>query len=243
MADQRFTDVMQALKELGDEVAVPMKGGKFYTMVKDRIEIFRREFGAEFGIDTNVDFREGFGQGAAVVANAKITATDNTIVASGWAVEFVGSTKLTTASPVEVAETSAIGRALACFGLHGGEYASLDEMSAHQRKDEFRGDKNYAPSQVVRPIHQKPEPEFRQDNGPATGNGGIYVPSDHDAMWLQPEAEVDKILEQIEEIETQHELGDYWAKLKPFMKVVNKDHPDLIAEIKAAFVERQNAFN
>jgi hypothetical protein len=139
MVDQRFIDAMQALKDLGENVAVPMKGGKMYTMVKDRIEIFRSEFGAEFGITTQVDCSWGFDHGAAIVAQAQIS-DGQRIIASGWAVEFVGSTKLTDASPVEVAETSAIGRALACFGLHGGEYSSLNEMVAHDRKQNFRDD-------------------------------------------------------------------------------------------------------
>src|SRR5580765_4362122 len=103
--------------------------GKLYSMVQDRIEVFRRVFGDEYGIDTKVDYRYGFDNGAPIVAVAKITEIANDkILSSGYACEFVGSSKFTRFNPVEVAETSAIGRALASFGLHGGEYASAEEI-------------------------------------------------------------------------------------------------------------------
>lgn len=249
MTNKKFIDAMQALHELGEQVAVPMKGGKSYVMVKDRIEIFRQHFGDEYGIDTNVIFNEGFDSGAPVLAKASIRHVQSAaVVASGWAVEFVGSTKLTDASPVEVAETSAIGRALACFGLHGGEYASLNEMETHERKAEFRGGKN-------------PAANYAAPTAPKQGNGGRqldpglarqvernrdqsdwYVPTDHDAFWLQPELEVEKIVNEIEGISTTHELGKYWSDLKPFVEVIKKDPvgQDVIAEIKAAFATRHN---
>jgi hypothetical protein len=234
MSDEQFVQAMQALHELGDQVAVPMKGGKSYVMVKDRIEIFRKEFGDRFGIRTEVDYKEGFDQGAPVVASAFILNSEGLVIASGWAVEFVGSTKLTDASPVEVAETSAIGRALACFGLHGGEYASLDEMQTHQRKEEFRA----APRTVAkpangngpdRPVEQKPMPSR------------WYVPTVDD--WeIQPDEAAQNVMDEIDRIDTTHELGKYWGELKPSLDTLKKfaGAQDIIAEIKATFATRHN---
>ena len=250
MADDRMIDAMQALHELGDSVAVPMKGGKSYVMVKDRIEVFRREFGTEFGIETNVDYKQGFDQGAAVVASARISDKDGNTVASGWAVEYVGSTKLTDASPVEVAETSAIGRALACFGLHGGEYASLNEMEAHSRKQEFRAPQskpqtNGGPQPVNRAGPDgSVDPGLARQSERNRQSSQWYVPTDHDAVWLQPDRECQMIVDQVEGIGTAHELGKYWADLKPAIDIFKTnltDGKDIIAEIKAAFATRYNA--
>lgn len=225
MSAESFNSAMGALQEIADHVAVPMKGGKQYTMVKDRIEIFRREFGDTFGITTKIDYKEGFQQGAAVVANAVIADQVGRVIASGWAVEFVGSTKLTDASPVEVAETSAIGRALACFGLHGGEYASLNEMEAHVRKDDFR--QNAPPPKQV-------DPE-RKPNG-----SDFYVPDEHETMWLEPSIECKLIIDQIEQINNKDDLGKYWSDLKPAVAILKQNDQDIVAEIKAAFATRNN---
>ena len=238
MSDQRFINAMTALQDIADQVAVPVRGGKQYTMVKDRVEIFRKEFGDTYGIDTKVDYPEGFDKGAAVIAVAHITDKSDHVIATGWAVEFVGSTQMTSASPVEIAETSAIGRALACFGLHGGEYASLNEIEAHDRKADFqRGNGPNRPGPSTVP-HGGYGYGGQRSNQPMTD---FYVPSDHDAMWLQPEVEVDKIIKQVEEIGTTHELGKYWADLKPFLEGLRQEQPDMIAEIKAAFATAHNA--
>jgi hypothetical protein len=55
------------------------------------------------------------------------------IVGSGIAEERRGSSNVNTTSAVENCETSAIGRALASIGLHGGEYASANEIDTAQR--------------------------------------------------------------------------------------------------------------
>lgn len=232
--DERLIRAMQAIEKMP---TVPVKGGKSYVMVKDRIEVFRQEFGSEYGIETVVDYDAGFADGAAVIASARIMDADNRIIATGWAVEFVGSTQITDASPVEVAETSAIGRALACFGLHGGEYASLNEIEAAQRKQEYRGQAGTGPLGNGQGGHRPPPPPVqRQSTSP------FYVPTDHDGIWLQPERERDNVIQQVEAITTTHELGRYWADLKDAVGVFKQldNGPDIIAEIKAAFATRHN---
>lgn len=249
--DQRFVDAMQALKDLGEDVSVPMKGGKSYVMVKDRIEIFRQFFGAEYGINTTVDYKYGFPDGAPVVAAAFISDGSGNVVASGWAVEFVGSSDANDASPVEVAETSAIGRALACFGLHGGEYSSLNEMEAHQRKQDFRrGDDRREPYRV--PDNARGNGDIRRDDRGRDDrrDGRVeweqksqwYVPTDPKEIWDDRVDVSGKIADQVEGIGTTHELTRYWSDLKPTIDILKeeKDGMGIIAEIKAAFATRHN---
>lgn len=249
MSSEAMIAAMNAVKNMP---SVPVKGGKRYTMVKDRIEIFRREFGDVYGIVTEVDYSKGFADGAPVVAQARITNQDGMPLASGWAVEFVGSTDITDASPVEVAETSAIGRALACFGLHGGEYASLNEMEAAQRKQDFRQGNGHVPDhgaypggpndgypderQMVNNQEGQFIPEDEREQSP------FYVPSDHDAMWLQPEIEGQRMVDQIDNIGSVEDLSMYWNDLQPVIDILKTQDIglDVIAEVKAAFATRHN---
>ena len=267
MPNERLIFAMEKIKEMP---SVPVRGGKRYTMVKDRIEIFRQEFGDEYGIETKVDYEQGFATGAPVVASAQIIDANNRVIASGWAVEFVGSTDITDASPVEVAETSAIGRALACFGLHGGEYASLNEIESAERKQNFRNgpdprDNGPRDRRDNRP-DEREMVNMRFDNNrlvpaddrqqgtravdPALARqvernrqSSFYVPTDHDAVWLQPEVESNRIIDEIEHINDVNELGRYWSDLKPAIDIFKADQLglDLIAEIKAAFATRHNS--
>ena len=64
-----------------------------------------------------------------VVMKAIIQDGSSITVATGYAEEVRGSTNINKTSALENAETSAIGRALACLGLAGTEYASADEVA------------------------------------------------------------------------------------------------------------------
>ena len=66
------------------------------------------------------------------------------VVATGFAQEDRAATRINKTSYVEVCETSAIGRALAAFGLGGTEYASADEMQSALRQQEEDNDENVA---------------------------------------------------------------------------------------------------
>ena len=61
---------------------------------------------------------------------------DGITVATGLAEETRGSSQINKTSALENCETSAIGRALAAFGLGGSEYASANEVvnAIHQQK-------------------------------------------------------------------------------------------------------------
>lgn len=125
-----MADIEAANKERG----VPQRGGKRYTMVADRVEVFRRHFGADLSIVTTVmELATELPTGVNVVVRADIRNGDG-IVATGHAAEVWGSSNVNRTSALENAETSAIGRALAALGLHGGEFASANELDAVERK-------------------------------------------------------------------------------------------------------------
>lgn len=99
--------------------------GKEYKTVAKRVDEFRKEHKQELGIQTNlvsIDERT-------VVIKAEIINKEGFVIATGYAEENRQSSTINKTSALENCETSAIGRALANFGLAGGEYASADEVA------------------------------------------------------------------------------------------------------------------
>lgn len=97
--------------------------GKEYKTVAERVAAFR-EVSADLTIETEIVRWEGDD----VVVKASIS-DNGKLIATGLAHEVRGSTNINKTSHVENCETSAIGRALAAFGLGGTEYASADEVA------------------------------------------------------------------------------------------------------------------
>lgn len=97
--------------------------GKEYKTVAERVAAFR-EVSADLTIETEIVLWEGDD----VVVKASIS-DNGKLIATGLAHEVRGSTNINKTSHVENCETSAIGRALAAFGLGGTEYASADEVA------------------------------------------------------------------------------------------------------------------
>ena len=129
---KKFHSAMDLVAELNKSHGVMQRGGKQYTEVAKRVEAFRLTFGGEYGIDTEVLQNDG----KTVIVKATIRDKDGFVVGSGLAEEIRGSSNITKTSAVEVCETSAIGRALASLGLHGGQYASANEMEGVGRKEQ-----------------------------------------------------------------------------------------------------------
>jgi len=124
---------------------VNVKGNKKYLMVKDRVEIFRRHYGLNLGIDTTVLHIDE----NVVRVQAKIIDANNKVIGSGLAEEVRSSSHITKTSAVEVCESSAIGRALSSVGLHGGEYASAEEMySAVKEQKQFETPQEYVKAEL-----------------------------------------------------------------------------------------------
>ena len=128
----KFQTAMDFVADLNKSHGVMQRGGKQYTEVAKRVEAFRTVFGGEYGIDTDIIHNDG----QTVVVKATVKDKDGFVVGSGLAEEIRGSSHITKTSAVEVCETSAIGRALASMGMHGGQYASANGMEGVKRKEQ-----------------------------------------------------------------------------------------------------------
>jgi len=122
--------LIEAMNEINNAKGINFSGKK-YTVVSNRVEIFRKSFGIELGIKTEIILNDG----KFVIVKAIIEDKDGHVVGSGFAEEVRGSSNVNKTSALENCETSAIGRALASLGLHGGTYASLNEIDAVKRKE------------------------------------------------------------------------------------------------------------
>jgi len=124
----QHVELMRQADALTAKAGINVRGGKKYLMVKDRINIMREGYGLDLGIETNLLAADD----KMVRVLATIREGSNRIIGSGLAEELRGA-GVNKASAVENCETSAIGRALASLGLHGGEYPTFDEIVANDR--------------------------------------------------------------------------------------------------------------
>jgi hypothetical protein len=100
--------------------------GKQYKTIALRVEEFRKSCPASEGWAIVTEFPTLNSE--SVVCRAAVVNPDGVTVATGHAQEtWKGSINSTSA--VENCETSAIGRALAAFGLGGEEFASAEEVT------------------------------------------------------------------------------------------------------------------
>ena len=122
-----------AMQEIGklNESGVVTRGNKKYTTVAVRVEVFRKYF-PDYSINTRVTVDDG--KRVIVIAEVFAPGSDRPI-STGIAEEIRGSSNVNKTSAVENGETSAIGRALANLGLHGGEFASDFEIEVAALKD------------------------------------------------------------------------------------------------------------
>lgn len=99
--------------------------GKEYKTVAKRVDEFRKDHKTDMSIVTSIIVADE----KTVVMKAEISDKEGRIIATGFAEEKRASKGINETSALENCETSAIGRALANFGLGGGEYASADEVA------------------------------------------------------------------------------------------------------------------
>jgi hypothetical protein len=228
-----YTKAVNAIIQAREENGL-MLNGKMYSMVKDRVEAFRAYFGFAYGIDTTIDYSRGFNKGAMIVASAKITdLASGYVVASGHSMEWIGNGDIGVTAPIEACETSAIGRALAAFGLHGGEYASANEMEAVPRKKQAgleatsmkNGEQHFTngPSPL-------PKPPAMPDN--------YYVPDEYTAAWDNPGEIFQGIINTLQSIDGIAMLGKYWSSLDVVKRRWETENPEWLAELKDNFTNR-----
>lgn len=106
--------------------------GKEYKTVALRVQEFREQF-KEYALVTDVVQLDQ----EQCVIKATVLNELNRVVATGLAQEFRKASQINGTSYVENCETSAIGRALACLGLGGQEFASANEVlnAMHQQSN------------------------------------------------------------------------------------------------------------
>lgn len=125
MDNDKLKNAITRAEEMLPTHGVQVKGGKSYLMVVHRLTILREEFGLDLGIETKVIHQDD----KRCIVQALITDADCRVYGSGLAEEWRDHGNINSTSAMENAESSAIGRALASIGLHGGEYPSADEMA------------------------------------------------------------------------------------------------------------------
>ena len=151
---KELINAMSEVNDLNRSHGVTQRGGKKYTEVFVRVEAFRKAFGTDLGIDTNIIVDDG----QRVVVQAKVIDKTGAVIGSGLAEEIRGSSNVNRTSALENAETSSIGRALASLALHGGSYASSFEIDVAQHNDQViaqRQEEQQAQPQSAVEIHKQ----------------------------------------------------------------------------------------
>ena len=198
---------------------------RMYLPVKDRLAIFREFYGTSFGIDTNVMFH-----GSMIVGCAKVTCGQE-VIASGHAMIDLDKDR-TNNAPVEMVETFAIGRALACLGIIGNEYASAQEME--RVKPNGSVDKRHFVAHTPAPDILEDEREFKEaveDAFPSIGKVDFFIPEDITDKSFQG------VFSQIDKINDRASLAAYLSLLQEWMQWIN---PEDIDDIRASFRTRRD---
>ena len=167
MNSQNQHPLQLALEELKIMPTINIDG-KAYTTVANRITIFRKFF-PDYSIATNIINDDDI----KVVVQTKITTPSGVIIATGLAEEFRGKNIINTTSALENAETSSIGRALACLSLGGIEYASANEVeNALVQQEQIKQNNRTTNQQSYQPQRQ----QYQHQNDFSTlTNAGLQV--------------------------------------------------------------------
>jgi hypothetical protein len=99
--------------------------GKEYQTVAYRVKNFRQAH-PDFSLLTEIVIRDA----DCAVMKATIADPSGRVIATGHSEEYRASSTINRTSALENAETSAIGRALAAFGMGGTEFATADEVAS-----------------------------------------------------------------------------------------------------------------
>lgn len=105
--------------------------GKEYRTVALRLSLFRHEH-PDFTISTSIHHADA----QTVIVRAEIIDPEGRLIASAFAEENRRAGPINATSALENCETSAVGRALAFFGLAGSEIASAEEVSGAIQQQE-----------------------------------------------------------------------------------------------------------
>lgn len=228
-ATKQINVLEEALAEL--KVVNEERGIKFhnksYSMVADRVEVFRKHFTHDYSIVTeimNEDISQINIKGNSIVIQAYIQDQNGRIISSGHASEVVGAGSVNRTSALENAETSAIGRALALFGLHGGEFASGDEINGLDRKNSVVDSLDDDLLDDAPVEEEKPNPDL------------IVSKEKDDEGWQK----VVDVFEKVSKMpSTVPQLTEVWRLNNPLIKEIESSDTDSFLMIKSFFAERR----
>lgn len=207
-----MSELITAMSEVNDlnrTHGVVQRGGKKYTEVFVRVEAFRKAFGTSLGINTEILVDDG----TRVVIKATVTNETGMIIGSGFAEEIRGQGNVNKTSALENGETSAIGRALASLGLHGGAYASINELDAVNRKQQA----------MAQPV-QQPAPQPAPQAPPASNGPQKYL--------------ADRIAE-LKTITVLSDLGKWEDHYSIGLDKLSLEQPELYETLKTEFNKRK----
>ena len=211
-------EIMAEADSMTATAGVRQKGNKMYLEVKHRVTILRRHYAIALGIDTTLlEANDKY-----VRVQAKIADPDGRVIASGMAEEIRGKGLVNQTSALENAETSAVGRALASLGLHGGEYASANEMDAVVRKTE---------------IQKQETPKPMPDDPIPNGNAAEFHPSSNWDAWIGI-AKAD-----IEKFSSSGDTMSWFEKNREYLKDLEKENITKHAELAELWSDKHERMN
>ena len=115
------------------EGIISIHGREYFTVAR-RVGDFRKTHKAKDGWAIVTELMEC--NDTFVLVRASVIDPESRVVAVGHAEEFRAASRINKTSAVENAETSAVGRCLAAFGMSGsGEYASANEIEKAKRRE------------------------------------------------------------------------------------------------------------
>jgi len=194
--------------------------GKSYLMVANRVEVFRQHFGVAFTIDTQLVSHDE----KHACFRASILDDTGRSVANGYALEHYGSSAVNKGNYLENCETSAIGRALAAFGLHGGEYASVNELEAQERN--------------VAALAPPPAPDPQPT--------GVVVDDIADTFDAPPTPTIDPerhpCMIALRATTSMDELREWHRKTAGEREQLHETHPEIIAAIQTVLEAKHKEF-
>ena len=150
---------------------------------------------------------------------AAIKDREGFVVATGTAAETVGQGNVNRTSALENAETSAVGRALAVLGLHGGEMASLNEIEAVGRKEQNFASEGLGQSWEDAVLDGLPEDPSEQ---------GVA------------EAYVDAMRDEVAAYKTVKGVNGYLVKHKTHLNFVEMHLPEAFSALKSHIENHRN---
>jgi len=203
-------DIKQIQEAMKEMKALNVKGND-YTMVAQRIEAFRKHVGAAYSINSEILQNDT----KTILIKASILDKDGRVVATGLAEELRGTSTVNKTSAMENCETSAWGRALACLGLHGGKMASIEEITIAENKD------------------KQIDAEAEHDAAVRAEANALPPPNDTTNSADQWQELTTELKKQIQHCSATWQIKDLAQKRGNDIAALNKNRPDLGADLKA----------